>query len=44
VAADGAEAVMPDAVMPQAVNVLPSGFHTVDHGRLGLQMTEITAN
>ena len=34
----------PEAVMPDAVNLLPSGFRAVDYGRLGLQMTEITAN
>jgi len=33
-----------EAVMPAAVTVLPSGFRAVDYGRLGLQMTEITAN
>ena len=33
-----------EAVMPAAVAVLPSGFRAVDDGRLGLQMTEITAN
>jgi len=33
-----------EAVMPAAVTVLPSGFRAVDDGRLGLQMTEITAN
>jgi len=39
VTADAVEAVMPDAV-----NVLPTGFCAVDHGRLGLPMTEITVN
>ena len=33
-----------EVVMPDAVTVLPSGFRAVDYGRLGLQMTEITAN
>jgi len=33
-----------EVVMPDAVTVLPSGFCAVDYGRLGLQMTEITAN
>jgi hypothetical protein len=39
VTADGAEAVIPDAV-----NLLPTGFCAVDHGRLDLRMTEITAS
>jgi hypothetical protein len=37
--------VMADEVavfMPEAVAVLPSGYHAVDYQRLGLQMTEIT--
>jgi hypothetical protein len=39
VMADEAEAVIPDAV-----KLLPTGLCAVDHGRLGLQMTEITAS
>lgn len=29
-------------VMPEAVAVMPSGYHAVDYGRLGLRMTEVT--
>lgn len=28
-------------VMPEAVMVMPSGYHAVDYGRLGLEMTEV---
>jgi hypothetical protein len=33
-----------DAVMPDAVKLLPTGFRAVDYGCLDLQMTEITAS